>query len=104
MQHFLRMGLKLLAVPRCAPASACGRKLSGEPDEGNLHVRFAEGRVGRLYRARPLSYSTGFYLFTTFSQYYYQPTNRRVGQTAPNSAPHYPANPLAPGKIVQKLG
>jgi hypothetical protein len=37
-------------------------------------------------RARPLSYSTGFYRLTTSSINYYQFTNRRVGQTTPNSA------------------
>ena len=35
------------------------RELSGEPDAGNLHLRFDEGRVGRAVTRRPLSYSTG---------------------------------------------
>ena len=35
------------------------RELSGEPDVGNLHLRFDEGRVGRAPWRRPLSYSTG---------------------------------------------
>jgi hypothetical protein len=40
---------------------------------------------------RLLELLCGFYLFTTPSQYYYQFTNRRVGQTAPNAAlPRYP--------------
>ena len=34
--------------------------LHGEPDAGNLHVRFEEGRVDRPSLGRPLSYSTGF--------------------------------------------
>src|SRR5229473_8707667 len=38
---------------------ACLRlELSGEPDAGNLHLRFDEGRVGRAIVGRPPSYST----------------------------------------------
>jgi len=59
-QQFVRMGLQLLVRPRPRPpASACGRKLSGEPDEVNPHVRFDEGSGSPHSRSRPLSYSTG---------------------------------------------
>ena len=46
------------AGPSVGDCACLRRELSGEPDAGNLHLRFDEGRVGRAIRRRPLSYST----------------------------------------------
>ncbi len=45
------------ADPSIGHYASLRRELSGEPDAGNLHLRFDEGRVGRAMR-RLLSYST----------------------------------------------
>src|SRR5260370_40781760 len=46
------------ADPIVGACTCLRREFSGEPDAGNLHLRFDEGRVGRASH-RPLSYSTG---------------------------------------------
>ncbi len=53
--HLQRLGLQFLQVQ---PGDSRGLRFSGEPDAGNLHVRFDEGTAGRVIR-RSLSYSTG---------------------------------------------
>jgi hypothetical protein len=47
------------ADPSVGTCACLRRELSGEPDAGNLHLRFDEGRVGRAVRVALLSYSTG---------------------------------------------
>jgi hypothetical protein len=39
-----------------APVNAGGESFSGEPDAGNLHVRFGEGEVGRSLSPTSLLY------------------------------------------------
>jgi hypothetical protein len=46
------------AHPFIGQCACLRRGLPGEPDVGNLHLRFDEGRAGRAMRHR-LSYSTG---------------------------------------------
>src|SRR5580704_6799466 len=38
------------AAPSIGTCACLRRELSGEPDAGNLHLRFDEGRVGRAIR------------------------------------------------------
>src|SRR5580704_9725345 len=38
------------AAPSIGTCACLRRELSGEPDAGNLHLRFDEGRVGRAVR------------------------------------------------------
>ena len=47
------------AEPSVGNCARLRRELSGEPDAGNLHLRFDEGRGGHGSHCRLLSYSTG---------------------------------------------
>ena len=60
--------------------------LHGEPDAGNLHVRFEEGRVDRPSLGRPLSYSTGSWTYADYGSVVPGRNNRRGTQTARTSA------------------
>jgi hypothetical protein len=59
-------------LPKAYTACLRRREHHGvKTDEGNLHVRFDEGRVGRLRsRSRPLSYSTGSSPFHGFHAWF----------------------------------
>ena len=56
--------------------------LHGEPDAGNLHVRFEEGRVDRPSLGRPLSYSTGSWTYADYGSVVPGRNNGRGTQTA----------------------
>ena len=57
------------ADPSIGYCACLRRELSGEPDVGNLHLRFDEGRVGRaqaspsllLYRVEDLNIESGHF-------------------------------------------
>ena len=46
------------------PVRACGEGFQESRMPGNPLVRFDEGRVGRIVRCRPLSYSTEMIFFS----------------------------------------